>query len=369
MKQNLHLKVIGLMSGTSLDGLDVCCATFDRVEGKWLFTIDGAETYPYPEKLKQQLGTEAQQMSAREFVALHSSYGQYLGEQVVMFMQSTGLKPDLIASHGHTIFHEPHKKIMYQIGDGAAIAAVTGLSTVSDFRRLDIMLNGQGAPLVPIGDRLLFGDYDFCLNIGGFSNISFEQEGQRIAFDISPVNYVINHYCRQIGLEFDRDGLLARSGQVCEALLQQLNDLAYYHMDYPKSLGREWVESEIYPLLERFDLTLADRLRTFYEHAAYQIALTVKAHISDEKGEKSMLITGGGAYNKFLIERIEALTPCRIVIPESRIIEYKEALIFAFLGALYMADEPSCLKSVTGAAIDNIGGMLFKMPPSRLDLK
>ena len=308
-------------------------------------------------------------MSAREFVALHSSYGQYLGEQVVMFMQSTGLKPDLVASHGHTIFHEPHKKIMYQIGDGAAIAAVTGLSTVSDFRRLDIMLNGQGAPLVPIGDRLLFGDYDFCLNIGGFSNISFEQEGQRIAFDISPVNYVINHYCRQIGLEFDRDGLLARSGQVCEALLQQLNDLSYYHMDYPKSLGREWVESEIYPLLERYDLPLADRLRTFYEHAAYQIALTVKAHISDEKGEKSMLITGGGAYNKFLIERIEALTPCRIVIPESRIIEYKEALIFAFLGALYMADEPSCLKSVTGAAIDNIGGMLFKMPPSRLGLK
>ena len=369
MKEEKQMQVVGLMSGTSLDGLDVCCATFRQRDGKWEFQIDGAKGYSYPAELKRQLGSEAQRMSALEFVTLHSAYGEFLGRKVREFMEETGVRPDLIASHGHTIFHEPQKKIMYQIGDGAAIAAVTRIPTVSDFRRLDIMLGGQGAPLVPIGDRLLFGDYDYCLNIGGFSNISFEQQGERIAFDISPVNYVINHYCRQIGLEFDRDGLLARSGQVCEALLQQLNDLSYYHMDYPKSLGREWVESEIYPLLERFDLTLADRLRTFYEHAAYQIALTVKAHISDEKSEKSMLITGGGAYNKFLIERIEALTPCRIVIPESRIIEYKEALIFAFLGALYMADEPSCLKSVTGAAIDNIGGMLFKMPPSRLGLK
>ena len=202
---------------------------------------------------------------------------------------------------------------MYQIGDGAAIAAETRIPTVSDFRRLDIMLGGQGAPLVPIGDRLLFADYDYCLNIGGFSNISFEQDGKRIAFDISP-----------------------------------------------KSLGREWVETQVYPMLERYGLSLEDKLRTFYEHAAFQIFRIINANPSSA-GNGKLLITGGGAFNKFLVERIEALCPCQIVIPGRQIIEYKEALIFAFLGALYMADEPGCLASVTGASMDNIGGMLFKV--------
>ncbi|MCD8091803.1 MAG: anhydro-N-acetylmuramic acid kinase [Bacteroides sp.] len=275
-------------------------------------------------------------------------------------MQEFGVRPDIIASHGHTIFHEPQKKIMYQIGDGAAIAAETRIPTVSDFRRLDIMLGGQGAPLVPIGDRLLFSDYDFCLNIGGFSNISFEQAEQRIAFDISPVNYVINHYCRQIGLEFDRDGEIARRGQICRELLDELNAMEFYHQSGPKSLGREWVETSVYPMLERYGLSLEDMLRTFYEHAAWQVSRVIAAHpLSGGNGK--LLITGGGAFNEFLIERIGALCLCEIVIPDRQIIEYKEALIFAFLGALYMADEPSCLASVTGAPIDNIGGMLFKI--------
>jgi anhydro-N-acetylmuramic acid kinase len=268
-------------------------------------------------------------------------------------MKEYGVKPDIIASHGHTIFHEPQKRIMFQIGDGAAIAAETGIDTVSDFRRLDIMLGGQGAPLVPIGDRLLFGDYDYCLNIGGFSNISFEKDGKRIAFDISPVNYVINHYSRQIGLEFDKDGEIAKKGKVDQKLLDELNALPYYNQDGPKSLGREWVEKIIYPMLESKGMKLEDMLRTYYEHAAMQIAKVAK--------NGKMLITGGGAFNKFLIERIDALTGCETVIPEKQIIDYKEALIFAFLGALYMADEASCLASVTGAKCDNIGGMLFKM--------
>lgn len=355
-----QIRAIGLMSGTSLDGLDVCCCTFRREEGQWSFNIECAKGYGYPEELKRKLGTEAQQMSALEFVTFHSAYGKFLGERVNDFMQEFGIRPDIIASHGHTIFHEPQKRIMYQIGDGAAIAAETGIPTVSDFRRLDIMLGGQGAPLVPIGDRLLFAGYDYCLNIGGFSNISFEWEGRRIAFDISPANYVINHYCRQIGLEFDRDGELARRGMVHAPLLDELNALDFYHQEGPKSLGREWVETEVYPLLERYPLALEDRLRTFYEHAAYQIARVIRAYPCT-KGEGKLLITGGGAFNRFLVERIEALSPCRAVIPDRQIIEYKEALIFAFLGALYMADEPSCLASVTGARRDNVGGMLFKM--------
>ena len=221
--KDFQIQAIGLMSGTSLDGLDVCCCTFRQQAGKWSFHIDCAKGYSYPDAMKQILGTGAQTMSALEFITFHSSYGKFLGERVNEFMQEFGVHPDIIASHGHTIFHEPQKRIMYQIGDGAAIAAETRIPTVSDFRRLDIMLGGQGAPLVPIGDRLLFADYDFCLNIGGFSNISFEQDERRIAFDISPVNYVINHYCRQIGLEFDRDGEIARQGNICQELLDELN--------------------------------------------------------------------------------------------------------------------------------------------------
>lgn len=357
--KDIEIKSIGLMSGTSLDGLDVCHCTFKRINGKWSFTLDCARGYTYPDEMKYKLGTGAQNMSAYEYVAFHSEYGFFLGERVKEFMAEYGVKPDIVSSHGHTIFHEPHKKIMYQIGDGAAIAAVTKVPVVSDFRRLDIMLGGQGAPLVPIGDRYLFGEYDFCLNIGGFSNISFEKDGKRVAFDISPVNYVINHYCRQIGLEFDRDGEIARKGNICTPLLTALNDMDFYKQEGPKSLGREWVETNVYPLLESFGLSLEDMLRTFYEHAAIQVAEVVKAN--ECKSAPTLLITGGGAFNKFLIERIETLSCASVVIPDKKIIEYKEAIIFALLGALYMADEPSCLSSVTGAPFDNIGGMLFKV--------
>lgn len=357
--ENFKITSIGLMSGTSLDGLDVCCTTFNRdSRGKWQFKIDAARGYEYPEDLKYNLGTGAQKMSALDFVTFHSEYGKFLGERVNDFIKEFGVSADIISSHGHTIFHEPHKRIMYQIGDGAAIAAETRIPVVSDFRRLDIMLGGEGAPLVPIGDRLLFGDYSYCLNIGGFSNISFEHKGERKAFDISPVNYVINHYCRQIGLEFDRDGLIARRGKVCKELYDALNNLPFYTLTGPKSLGREWVETEVYPLIESYNLTLEDRLCTYYEHSAYQIARIVEQyHIPDA----TMLITGGGAFNVYLIERIAALSHCNVEIPDRQIIEFKEALIFALLGALYMADTPSCLASVTGAACDNIGGMLFKV--------
>ena len=348
------MRSIGLMSGTSVDGLDVCCATFDRRDGKWSFTIDCARGYSYPDSLKRQLGAEVQKMSALEFVTFHSAYGRFLGERVNDFMAEFGVRPDIIASHGSTVFHEPEKKVMFQIGDGAAIAAETGIPTVSDFRRLDIMLGGQGAPLVPIGDNLLFGDYDYCLNIGGFSNISFRQGDKRIAFDISPVNYVINRFTRQIGLEMDRDGEIAAKGQVDQALLERLNALDYYARPWPKSLGREWVEKQVFPLLDSCGLSMEDILRTYYEHCAFQLSRVTMPG-------RSLLVTGGGAYNKFLIERMSAMSGCNIVIPEPAIIEYKEALIFAFLGVLYMLDEPSCLRSVTGAAKDNIGGMLFKV--------
>jgi anhydro-N-acetylmuramic acid kinase len=350
---DMTYKSIGLMSGTSADGLDVCCATFTRKNGKWSYKIDCAKGYSYTPELKDILMNKVQKMSALEFVTFHSQYGHFLGQKVNEFMKEFNVKPDLIASHGSTVFHQPSKGIMFQIGDGAAIAAETGIQTVSDFRRLDIMLGGQGAPLVPVGDRALFGEYDYCLNIGGFSNISYDDGPKRIAFDISPVNYVINRYCRTIGLEMDRDGEIAAKGSVNEALLNDLNSLEYYGQKPPKSLAREWVEKNVFPLIDKYALTLEDTLRTYYEHCAFQLA-----KVTDSG--KSILVTGGGAWNKFLLERMEALSGCTLKVPEPEVVDYKEALIFAFLGVLYMTDTPSCLSSVTGASKDNIGGMLFK---------
>lgn len=344
--------VIGLMSGTSLDGLDLCCVTFKYDDGKWEYQIVKAEDEPYPDDIKQKLAS-AQNMSAEEYALFHSDYGIYLGQRVKAFIDRNGLEPDLIASHGHTIFHQPGIRFTAQIGSGAGIAAETEVDCVCDFRTTDVALFGQGAPLVPIGDRTLFADYDYCLNMGGFSNISFNEGDVRSAYDISPVNYVMNHYTRTIGLDYDKDGEMARSGKVCEELLDRLNNLEFYSMKGPKSLGREWVENEVIPLIDSYNLSIEDKLCTFCEHVAVQIG----SHI---KGGK-VLLTGGGALNKYLVERMSARAPqCEYVVPDKLTINFKEALIFAFLGMLYICDMPNCLSSVTGAKFNCVGGALYK---------
>lgn len=348
---NFPINVVGLMSGTSLDGLDLCCVTFDY-DGRWHYHIVKAESEDYPSELRDRLA-HAQTMSALDYARLHSDYGLFLGEAVRRFIERNDLKVDLVASHGQTIFHQPAGRFTAQIGSGAGIAAVTGIDTVCDFRTTDVALGGQGAPLVPIGDAVLFGDYDYCLNMGGFSNISFAEGEKRLAYDISPVNYVLNHYAGLRGLSFDRDGLLARSGSVCPELLARLNALPFYGQAGPKSLGREWVEEAVYPLIDSYGLSVEDVLATFVEHVAIQIGRNVRGG--------RVLVTGGGARNLFLLERMRAVAPqAAYVVPDPLTIDFKEALIFALLGALYMAGMPNCLASVTGAAHDNIGGCLYK---------
>ena len=349
--RSFHIDVVGLMSGTSLDGLDLCCVHFDY-DGAWRYRIVKAESVDYPEELRHALAT-AQSMTALEYARLHSDYGLYLGGQVKAFLERNDLKVDLIASHGQTIFHQPSVRFTGQIGSGAGIAAVTGVDTVCDFRTTDVALGGQGAPLVPIGDAILFGDYAYCLNLGGFSNISFAEGDKRLAYDISPVNYVLNHYAGQIGMAFDRDGAVARSGRVCRELLSDLNALPFYAQDGPKSLGREWVEQEVYPLIDSYPIAVEDVLTTFVEHVAVQVGRHVKGG--------RVLVTGGGARNVFLVERMQAVAPqAEFVVPDPLTVDFKEALIFALLGALYMADRPNCLATVTGASRDNIGGCLYK---------
>ena len=345
------LDVVGLMSGTSLDGLDLCCVSF-QFDGTWHYRILKAESVDYPPELREKLAS-AQTLSAQEYARLHSDYGLYLGEQVRDFLQRNQLHADLVASHGQTIFHQPSVRFTAQIGSGAGIAAMTGIDTVCDFRTTDVALGGQGAPLVPIGDAILFAEYDACLNLGGFSNISYAAGNKRLAYDISPVNFVLNHYAAQRGMSFDRDGNLARSGAIDDTLLARLNALPFYTQSGPKSLGREWVEAEVYPLIDSFQLPVETVLATFVEHVAMQIARHVRGG--------QVLVTGGGARNVFLLERMQAQAPkVRYIVPDALTVDFKEALIFALLGALYMADLPNCLASVTGAAFDNMGGCLYK---------
>lgn len=352
MKQEISsIDVLGLMSGTSLDGLDLCCVHF-TFDGTWRYRIVKAESVDYSPELRDALAS-AQSMTALEYARLHSDYGLYLGGQVKAFVERNRLKVDLVASHGQTIFHQPELRFTAQIGSGAGIAAVSGIDTVCDFRTTDVALGGQGAPLVPIGDAILFGEYDSCLNMGGFSNISFSEGGRRLAYDISPVNYVLNHYAGLRGLAFDRDGALARGGKICPPLLEALNGLDFYAMQGPKSLGREWVEQAVYPLIDSFGLSVEDVLATFVEHVAVQIGRNVRGG--------RVLVTGGGARNLFLLERMRAQAPQAVyVVPDPLTIDFKEALIFALLGALYATGQANCLASVTGAARDNIGGCLYK---------
>jgi anhydro-N-acetylmuramic acid kinase len=264
------------------------------------------------------------------------------------------LNIDFIASHGHTIFHQPNKKITFQIGDGSAIAAETGLPVVCDFRSLDVALNGQGAPLVPIGDRMLFNDFQYCLNLGGFANISFEKNNKRTAFDICPVNIILNFLSEITGSSFDNKGKIASSGKVDHALLSALNQKKYYKKNPPKSLGKEWVISEILPLLALDTISISDKLRTFCEHIADQITKVLPPDMPAK-----VLVTGGGAHNDFLVRLLKQKSKNEIILPDKKTIDYKEALIFSFLGVLRMRNEINCLKNVTGASKDNIGGAVY----------
>jgi anhydro-N-acetylmuramic acid kinase len=343
--------VVGIMSGTSLDGLDIIFCRYNHSK-RWSFEIIKAETISYDKSWKDQL-KNAESLSGLALTKLHKSYGRFIGEKTNEFLHGIKEKPDLIASHGHTVFHQPQQKITLQIGDGAEIASITGISTISDFRSLDVALGGQGAPLVPIGDELLFNEYDYCLNIGGFANISTKKNNQRIAFDICPANIVFNHLANKLNKPFDIEGKSGQLGATDSSLLNQLNQIDFYHRSYPKSLGKEWIDEFILPVLTRSALKINDQLSTFYDHISDQITRVISSH-----PEQKVLVTGGGAYNKYLIERIRAKTQTQIIIPSKNIIEYKEALIFGLLGILRFNRKINCLSSVTGAKASSSSGII-----------
>lgn len=342
------------MSGTSLDGIDVALCLFENNNDKWNYEILKANTYKYNENWKKRL-IKLPEASALKFVETNIEYGKLIGETVNKFLKTHNLKADFISSHGHTIFHQPDKNITSQIGDGAAIAAQTGIDVVCDFRTTDVALSGQGAPLVPIGDELLFSDFDQCINLGGFSNISFNKNNKRIAFDISPCNIILNHLSKKINLHFDDKGKIACSGKTNYDLLNKLNNIDYYKKSYPKSLSREWLENNFIPFIDDYDIDICDKLNTLTEHIATEISV-----FTNTKNKQKILITGGGAKNDYLIKKIRDKTKNKIIIPNDNIIDYKESLIFALLGVLRKEGKINCLKSVTGAKKDNIGGCIYK---------
>ena len=346
--------VIGVMSGTSLDGVDLAHICFEIKDNKWTFNILECETISYNKNWIQDLKV-AVDFSEEKLIKINENYTKLLASIISDFIKKHKIENlDAVCSHGHTILHQPQNGFTLQIGNLPEIAKLIGQTVVCDFRVQDVKLGGQGAPLVPIGDKILFSDYDYCLNLGGFSNISFEENGKRIAFDISAVNTVLNFYANKLGLAYDDKGKISKSGTIFQPLLSELNELEYYKKPFPKSLGFESVKNIILPLIESHNISIEDKMRTFTEHIAFQIGESL-----DYKHGK-LLITGGGAYNDFLIHQIqENLSQIEIIIPDPKILEYKEALIFALLGILKLRNEINVLSSVTGAKYDHSSGEIF----------
>lgn len=351
-------KVIGLMSGTSLDGLDLAyCHIWETKEG-WEFKIHETHSISYSASMQDKLKNSIF-LPADQLLQFHNAYGVWLGEQTKEFINSHQLEVHFIASHGHTTHHQPQNGLTFQIGSGQHLANTSGVKVICDFRTNDVALGGQGAPLVPIGDQLFFGKYDFCLNLGGISNISFEQDGNRLAYDIGLANMVLNHITKKINLEYDKGGAMARSGKINQKLLHQLNNLEFYKLPFPKSIGFEWFVEKVVPIVDNTQDSIENLLHTCVHHICDQIAIQIKAQ--NNKSNTSLLVTGGGALNSFLMECLqEKLGPqIKVIAPSPTLIAFKEALVFALMGVLREEQKPNCLSSVTGAKRDSYGGVVY----------
>ena len=350
------------MSGSSLDGLDIAFVQLQENGGKWTYDILQAGCNPYDttwvEKLKH-----ATQLSAREYQLLHAEYGHYLGGQVNDFVEKNNLyhQVNLIASHGHTTFHIPSKLMTAQLGDGAALAATTRLPVVTDLRSMDVAFGGQGAPIVPIGEKILLGDYTYFLNLGGIANISANNNNTFIAFDVCAANRVLNMLAEEKGLSYDENGDIAASGRLNTDLLQKLNALEYYQQPHPKSLANDFGVDEVFPVIMQFNIVLEDAMRTYAEHIVVQIKNAIlSCDLPIVKGR--LLVTGGGAFNTFLLNRLQEVLgelEIELFIPDENLVQYKEALIMALMGTLRWREEYNVLASVTGAKRNSIGGALW----------
>ena len=351
-------KVLGLMSGTSLDGLDLAYCHFWKEDDQWTFEIKKAITLPYQDHWRNKLETSIQ-LNADELLKLHRDYGLRLGHLAKEFIEEEGIEVDFIASHGHTVHHRPELGFTFQLGSGQHIALASERLTICDFRTKDVALGGQGAPLVPIGDEAFFSNYNFCLNLGGISNVSMSKSGKRIAYDIGIANMLLNHLSQRTGQPFDRDGKLAESGKLDQQLLNKLNTLEYYQESYPKSTGLEWFQDEILPIVQSSELPVEDLLHTSVKHICEQISNQLRLNTIEDK--TTVLVTGGGAFNRYLISELREMlaSSIEVIVPDDLLVSFKEALIFAYMGMLRMEGEINVLSSVTGAKQDSCSGFIY----------
>lgn len=349
------LYVLGMMSGTSLDGLDLALVEFWQ-DAKWHFRLNAAATIPYSNEWKIIL-SDLENRSAFDYARADVELGHYFGEQAQQFIAAQAVQPLFIASHGHTIFHQPPIRLTTQIGHGAALSAASGYPVICDFRTMDVALGGQGAPLVPAGDHLLFADYDFCVNLGGISNFSVAHQGKRISYDVAFTNMLFNYLTKKLGLDYDDGGAIARSGNCLPDLLAQFHSDPYLQQPFPKSLGKETFVSHYMPLIEANSASVPDLLCTAVHYSAFQLAENIRQF---NRPKPKVLLTGGGAFNTFFVDLLQNQLPeAEIVIPDADIIAFKEAIVFAFLGVLRYLGQPNCMASVTGAAADSCGGAVW----------
>lgn len=346
---------IGLLSGSSLDGVDIAFVEFDidptAVNPIVNWTIKSATTQAYSASLVDSLRS-LPKGSALDLVKLDDELGQFFG-QCIQALIPEGDSIDFISSHGHTIFHHPGKSST-QIGNPAIIAAKTGIQTIGHLRNMDTAYGGQGAPLAPMADLYLLQDYDVCVNLGGIANISVKENGKITGFDVCGANQFLNHLSQQVDKPYDDGGAIARSGSVDQTLLESLNDIPYCSLPTPKSLDNEEVRSYYLPILSASALSIPDQLATMVEHIAIQIGECIT-------NQKNIHLAGGGAHNTYLVDRLKAILPTtNIHVPSAEIIDFKEATLIAMCGALRLHNLPNSLKSITGASKDTVNGVIFQ---------
>ncbi len=351
------------MSGSSLDGLDIAYCEIQVDKGEYKWDLLACDVYPFSEMWQLRL-KELPYQAAISFARTHTYFGHYMGGFVNDFIKKNEIEPDLIASHGHTIFHDPNKRMTSQIGDGGALAAITGLPVVNDFRTQDIAINGEGTPLAPIVDTLLFKEYDFCLNLGGIANITYTKGTKVIAFDVTACNQVLNALAQVLGLLYDENGNVARKGEYLPSIAAKINALPYFKTNYPKSISNEWVRGKILPVFLDDSENIENKITTACHLIGQHISEAIEQIIEQEgMAAKSltMLVSGGGVLNTFLIECIQKYCKSvEIIIPNQEIINYKEAILMALLGVLRIENTANCLSSVTGATRDTIGGAIYQ---------
>ena len=342
------------MSGTSLDGIDIAYITF-KFSKKWNFDLKKFKTFPYPISWKEKL-KDSININSNELRILDKQYTEFLAAKINLFIKNYNIKKlDAVCSHGHTVFHKPEQGITIQIGNLEELSSLINYKVVVNFREQDVKLGGQGAPLVPIGDKLLFSKYKYFLNLGGFANLSLNEEEKFIAYDICAVNTILNNLSFKLGKDYDFNGNFAKRGNIIVELLNELNKIDFYKKSNPKSLAVEWNKKFIWPLINKYkSYSINDLLRTYVEHISIQISRVFKK-------KQKVLVTGGGAFNKFLISEIKNKSLAKFVIPKPEIINYKEAIIFGFLGVLKLRNEINCLSSITGAKKDHSSGVIFEL--------